>query len=129
MLFSLSQDPQLARQMQDTSTALSNPACHRIPEQRRRVRDWQDRCRTVRLCSPVLRVIGSLSSVEGSVIKQDKCRTVRLCSPVLPIGSLKWQRSFKLQRHRIPEQRRRVRDWQARCRTVRLCSPVLRVTA
>ena len=39
-------------------------------------------------------------------------RTVRLCSPVL--------------RHRIPEQRRRVRDWQDRCRTVRLRSPVLR---
>ena len=59
--------------------------------------------RTVRLRSAILHVIGSLSNVEGSVIKQDECRTVRLCSPVLPIGSLKWQRSFKPQRHRIPE--------------------------
>ena len=73
-------------------------------------------------------------------------RTVRLCSPILPIGSLKWQRSFKPQRRRvrdwqdrcrtvrlrspilprIPEQRRRGRDWQDECRILRLCSAILR---
>ena len=115
----------------DGSTALTGPA-HRILDpcvieslkwqrsfkpQRRRGRDWQDSCRTVRLCSPILPMVPE--PVEGSVIKQDRCRTVRLRSPVLPIGSLKWQRSFK-------PHRRRVRDWQDRCRTVRLCSPVLR---
>ena len=51
---------------------------HRIPEQRRRVRDWQDRCRILRLRSAILHVIGSLSNVEGSVIKQDRCRILRL---------------------------------------------------
>ena len=51
-------------------------------------------------------------------------RTVRLCSPILPIGSLKWQRSFRPQRHRIPEQRRRGRDWQDRCRTTTLLQAV-----
>ena len=38
--------------------------------------------RTVRLCSPIL-PIGSLSNVEGAVIKQDECRILRLRSAIL----------------------------------------------